>query len=592
MITYAIDTETFYDKDYSVADMDVWHYVNDPRFNCYMVTIAGDNGAQYAGRPEDFEDWDMLSGPDVTLISHNRPFDKGVLDRLAELGKIPKLEPAAWWCSADCAAYHGLPRSLANACEFVLGVKPDKTVRDKMKGKDASALSAEDSLELVHYAMEDARLCLKLWQALSPTWPEHERWLSAHTGDIGVRGVPVDIEALDAGIRHLKEIQTSAELAIPWADEAPTLSHKQLAIACREAGIEPPSSLAKDSDECAAWEDKYGEQFPWVGAMRDFRRSNTLKSKLETMRARVKPDTNVAAFSLKYFGASTTGRWSGAGGWNCQNMGKGPILGVDMRAMIKAPPGKTFVVVDLSQIEPRVLAVCAGNHKLLEAVRQGYGIYEAHAVGSGIWNGEKGTLKKTSPKLYAASKAQVLALGYSAGAGRFMSMSPTLTGGEYCPDMAESERAVNDFRARNPEIVNLWNKLNNGLKRSINQDFVVELPSGREMRYRKIASVGNISGLTVRGGKFIRTKLYGGLLTENLCQATARDVFAFHMKLIHDAGFAEIMFHVHDELILLADEDKAESVLAQTLGLMAIAPPWMPGIPLAAEGEITPVYKK
>jgi hypothetical protein len=588
--TYALDTETDYSKDYSVADMDVWHYTHDPRFNCYMLTICGDDGFEYAGKPEDF-DWSLLDGEDVTLVSHNRAFDKNVVERLIELGKIPAFKPGAWWCSADCASYHGLPRALALVCEHLFNIKPDKSVRDKMKGKDAAALSEADAKELKDYAVEDARLCLKVWQALSPTWPEDERWLSAHTGDIGVRGLPVDIEALDQGIRHLRDIQTRAELAIPWADEAPPLSHKQLAVACRAAGILPPASLAKDSEECQKWEDEYGDQFPWVGAMRDFRRSNTLVSKLETMRARVRPDTGWSAFSLKYFGATTTGRWSGGGGWNSQNLGRGPILGVDMRSMIKAPPGKVFVVADLSQIEPRCLSVCAGNKKLLDAIRQGYGIYEAHAVGSGMWNGEKGTLKKTNPQLYAAAKAQTLALGYGASASKFMLMSPALTGGEYCPDAAESERAVAEFRARNPEITRLWKRLDNGLRQSINRDFEIELPSGRVMKYRKITSVGGITGLTVRGGKFIRTKLYGSLAVENLCQATARDIFASHLKLLHDEGL-EIMWHVHDECILLADEDKAEGTLAKALEIMSIPPPWMKSIPLAAEGEITKVYKK
>jgi hypothetical protein len=588
--TYALDTETDYSKDYSVTSMDVWHYVNDTRFNCYMLTIYGDDGYAYAGKPEEFN-WSLLDGDDVTLVSHNRAFDKHVVERLVELGEIPAFKPGAWWCSADCAAYHGLPRSLAGVCEHLFGIKPDKGVRDKMKGKDAGALLAEDKAELDNYAIEDARLCLKVWQELSPTWPDDEKWLSTHTGDIGIRGLPVDIETLDAGIRHLKDVRVRAEMEIPWADEAPPLSHKQLALTCREAGILPPASLAKDSEECQKWEDEYGDQFPWVGAMRDYRRSNTLVSKLETMRARVRPDTGWSCFSLKYFGASTTGRWSGGGGWNVQNLGKGPILGVDMRALIRAPEGKTFVVVDLSQIEPRVLAVCAGNRKLLDALKQGYGIYEAHAVGSGIWNGEKGTLKKSNPKLYAAAKAQVLALGYGASASKFMLMSPALTGGEYCPDAAESERAVTDFRARNPEITRLWKRMENGLKQSINRDFEIELPSRRVMTYRKITSIGGLSGLTVRNGKFTRTKLYGALAVENLCQATARDIFAFHLKLLHDEGF-DIMWHVHDEVILLADEDKAEGVLTRALEIMSVPPPWMPGIPLAAEGEITPVYKK
>ena len=257
--------------------------------------------------------------------------------------------------------------------------------------------------------------------------------------------------------------------------------------------------------------------------------------------------------------------------------------------ILNAGPNHRFQTA--AAVAHNCLAVCAGNHKLLDAIKLGYGIYEAHAVGSGMWSGEKGTLKKTDPKKYAAAKAQVLALGYGASASKFMIMSPALTGGDYCPDAHESERAVADFRHRNPEITRLWKRLENGLKQSINRDFELELPSGRVMRYRKITSIGGLTGLTVRGGKFIRTKLYGALCCENLCQGTARDVFAFHMKLLHDEGF-DIQWHVHDEVILLADEDKAETTLARALEIMSIPPPWMPRIPLAAEGETTPVYKK
>ena len=588
MITYALDTETFYSKEYSVSNAGYWHYTHDDRFDCYLLTIAGDNGFEYCGRPEDF-DWSLLEGS--VLVSHNAPFDRAVVARLVELGKIPAFEPAAWHCSMDMCAWSGLPRSLANACDTAFGIKPDKSIRDNMVGKKFEDLPIDKRNDLSTYAMQDARLCLKLWQKYSDGWPDLERRLSRHTGDIGVAGVPVVKEELEAAIRTLSDVMWQAEQEIPWSADAPILSPKQLAIECGKVGITPPKSLAKDSPECQRWEERYGDEYPWVGAMRNWRRANTLKAKVETMLRRFRADTGRCTFELKYFGAGMTGRWSGGGGWNCQNLGKEALFGVDMRALISAPEGKTFAVVDLSQIEPRVLAMLSRNMRLLRAVREGFGIYEAHAIGSGMWSGEKGTLKKSDPKLYACSKAQVLALGYNAGPGRFMDMSPALTGGEYCPDAVESERVVADFRARNKCITNLWKTLNDGLRASVNRDYTVDLPSNRSLTYRKVSSVGGLTALTPRNGRLTRTKVYGGLLTENCCQGLARDIFATHIDRLVTEGF-EVLWHVHDEVICLVDEETAEQDLQRIIDIMSTAPEWASGLPLAAEGELMERYRK
>jgi DNA polymerase I-like protein with 3'-5' exonuclease and polymerase domains len=588
MKTYALDTETFYSKEYSVADMDVWHYVNDPRFDCYLMTLAGDDGSIFAGRPEEF-DWSLLDG-DVTIVSHNRGFDKTVIERLVELGTIPPFKPAAWWCSADCAAFHGLPRSLAGACEQLFNIKPDKTVRDRMKGREVGALNPQEGLELVHYAVEDAKLCLKLWQALSPTWPAEERELSAHTSDMGLHGVPVDIEAIDSATRKLADTIWNAEQEIPWSGESPILSAKALATECRKVGIEPPKSLAKDSEECAAWEDRFGSQYPWVGAMRDWRRSNAIKSKLETMRARIKPGTDRAVFSLKYFGGHT-GRFSGGGGWNLQNLGRGEIMGVNMRSMIKAAPGYVFISADSAQIEPRVTALLAEDEDLLEAVRNGFGVYTAFARSNGLWDGPKDTLKKDNPALYQMCKAAVLGLSYGAGAPRFVQMAPTLTGGAYAPTLDEAERVVRSFREKNPKITSLWSKLERGMRSSVLRDFSVELPSRRLMTWRKVTSLGGMTALTVRGGRLVRQKYFGAKLLENVVQATARDVLAWHVRKIEECGL-RVCLHVHDEVLVEVPEDQAEAALATVLEVMETPPPWAPDLPLGAEGVITPVFTK
>ena len=86
------------------------------------------------------------------------------------------------------------------------------------------------------------------------------------------------------------------------------------------------------------------------------------------------------AYELKYFGA-TTGRWSGGGGLNLQNLNRKTAEGVDLRRAIVAPPGRVLGVVDYSQIESRVLLYLAGDVTALSLFRANpdADAYEIHA---------------------------------------------------------------------------------------------------------------------------------------------------------------------------------------------------------------------
>lgn len=77
---------------------------------------------------------------------------------------------------------------------------------------------------------------------------------------------------------------------------------------------------------------------------------------------------------------------------------------------------------------------------------------------------------------------------------------------------------------------------------------------------------------------------------ENATQAFARDVLAYNMPGIEQAGY-EIVLSVHDELLTETPDDARYS--ADDLGrMMATAPDWAPGIPLAAAGFETLRYRK
>jgi hypothetical protein len=196
---------------------------------------------------------------------------------------------------------------------------------------------------------------------------------------MGAEGLMIDKDSVEEGITTLRRQIWEAEQKIPWADtDAKTLSAKALAIECRNVGIEPPSSLAIDSEECAAWEEKYGDQYPWVGAMRTYRRCNALLKKVENINNRIRPDGRLG-YSLMYCGAHT-GRFSGGGsGINFQNLPREELFGVNLRGMIVAPKDKKLIIADLAQIEPRVLAWFAEDWETLKMVESGVDIYESHA---------------------------------------------------------------------------------------------------------------------------------------------------------------------------------------------------------------------
>lgn len=589
-LTAAIDFEAYFDNDISVVTMGAWHYARAT--DIYMVSVACDDGFTFVGHPKDCP-WEKLDG--CIAIWANASFDLTLLDWLQESGVVPRIKFAESHDVLDMARYYGRPGSLAGAAQSLLGIEMSKDTRANMKNKRWQEMPEDFKKEVSAYALKDAELTLKLWLEHSANFPHHERELSRQTRVIGMRGVPIDVERAESYATHLKRIIWDAANVVPWGkeDDAKILSPKALAEECRKVGITPPKSLAQDSEECAAWEDKYGEQYPWIGAMRDWRRCNMLLKKVEAFIKRTRPD-GWMGFGLKYFGAGSTGRWSGDSGLNLQNLPRKEMYGVDLRSLIKAPPGYKMVAVDLSSIEPRILCWCIGDTDTLDALAAGADIYEAHARATLHYTDPR-PLRDVDPELRRLAKARVLGCGYGCGPAKFVVVAKTLAGLELCPK--EAERIVAEYRAQNPKIAGrngIWKRFDNALRmRAGRGDFTTELPSGRIITYRDVSNVGDgLSAVVPKLGKMMRSKIYGGLATENLCQAGGREVFAEKLLNIEVEPDVMLLFHVHDEAVCLVREEEAEQKLERIVSIMSETPEWMPGLPLAAEGVISDRYGK
>lgn len=297
---------------------------------------------------------------------------------------------------------------------------------------------------------------------------------------------------------------------------------------------------------------------------------------------------------------------------------------IDFRHLIIPRPGKKMIVSDLSQIEPRVLSWLCGDTAALNLMASGMSPYEAHARNTMKWTGaplkELAETDANAEQIYKLAKARVLALGYQAGWEKFIKMALDLAGLDITKDDPEwieephpitgnirtvsgfglnSKRIVAEFREANPKIKALWERLDASFKRSVGDDFTMTLPSGRQMRYLKVRGETRIepdkeTGKPRRksvftadiGGK--RKTLYGGLLTENITQAIARDVFAHHVVNMDRRGWWNL-FSVHDEAILEVDQDVSARDVKQE---MSKCPEWLKGCPIDCDAKEVPHYKK
>jgi DNA polymerase family A len=621
METVMLDYETFYHKkDYSIRGLGNWAYTHDPRFDAYMLSAYdGDEG--WVGEPKDFN-WEAVKGK--LLLAHNASFDNSVTRRLVELGTAPAwLVDAPWQCTANLSSYTASVRSLADAVKVLEHRKLDKGMRDAMNGKTwAQAKQEGIDKKLAQYALDDSVEGYNLWKKYSPLWPQFERDLSSLTLKQCARGVAINVELLDQYRKILREVIFNLERNLPWTERgARPTSPIAIAEECRKAGIPAPPLKKDDEEGFDVWEITYGPQFPWVFAAGQWRSLGKLLSALDTIKERLRPD-NTIDFSLLYFGAHT-GRWSGGGsGLNLQNLRKVPLFiknmclvappgnltgeafkqwvkdntdfQLDVRRIFIPRPGKKFILCDLSQIEPRVLAWLVGNTNLLNLLKGGMSIYEAFARGSMHWMG--GVLKKEDADKYQLAKIQVLGLGYQCGWEKFIVIA---AGYGVVLDEMRSRDLVTNFREENPRIVGLWDKLDNSFRRSINDSFELELPSGRSLTYRNVQREVRMKKNRTTGkfeSKFVHTalvgmkrvELYGGKLAENLVQATARDIFGQHL-LDLEANVGDVIWHVHDEAITEVDLDVTCADVEHT---MSQCPEWIPGLPVGAEAKEAMFYTK
>lgn len=293
------------------------------------------------------------------------------------------------------------------------------------------------------------------------------------------------------------------------------------------------------------------------------------------------------------------------------------------RDAICAPEGHVFVVADYSAVEARVLAWLAGE-RWVEAIFAGDGkIYERTAAA--MYHKRAEDIDKHERM---AGKIATLALGYGGGVGALQRFAAAY--GVKWSD-AEAQDIVDSWRASRPKTTGLWRTLDTAFRQACGADRVftvnvggsqmlrirrttraerrvvmIELPSGRRIVYwNPVVDVetGEIAvetygtantAIPAQAKGAGMSRVYGGLLTENVTQAVAFDLLLGALLTMHEkhSDKCRIVMHIHDEIVVECAEKDADAVQDALRGAMELTPAWGFTLSLKAEPEVMRRYKK
>ena len=86
----------------------------------------------------------------------------------------------------------------------------------------------------------------------------------------------------------------------------------------------------------------------------------------------------------------------------------------------------------------------------------------------------------------------------------------------------------------------------------------------------------------------IRTKIYGGKVIENVCQAIARCIISWQMLKISKRY--KVALTVHDSIVCVVEEAEQEKAQSYIETIMKTSPEWATGLPLNCDIGIGQSY--
>lgn len=294
---------------------------------------------------------------------------------------------------------------------------------------------------------------------------------------------------------------------------------------------------------------------------------------------------------LMYYGAATTGRFSGRDRLNLQNLGRKSAI----RAAIVPPEGHKIVAADLSQIEARLTACFCGQTDLVDAFRSGEDVYASFASAH---YGFK-VNAEDHPVERFVGKTGILSLGFQSGYEKFADTMNNVFKTPIALDDAAS--VVSTYRRRYKKIPQMWYFLQEKLPFMENGagemevgpvtlgDKKIVLPNNMSIDYVNLRrSAGNREWIYDSAHQST-TKIYGGKMLENIVQALARIIMTTaELRLAEHGRMAALS--VHDELVFVVKEDHVPLVSKAIKAVMEYPVEWMQELPIKCEIKVGDNY--
>lgn len=605
MEVLTLDFETYYDKEYSLSKLTTEQYIRDPRFETIGVSVKrglGENRwfSGNKGQVRDFlheYDWD-----NVIAVAHNAMFDMAILNWHFDIRPKRIADTLSMARALHGAEANSL--SLAALSEFYgIGHKGNEVVH--ALGKRRLDFTKDELARYGEYCSNDVELTYKLFEEMVQMVPPSE----ARLIDLTIRMFTEPVLTLDKRMleTHLEKTKQDKEhlLSRTLVDKKDLMSNPKLAQILLNCGVTPPMKISPTTGKPTYAFSKTDEEFKAL-----LEHENTIVQFLVAARMGVKStieetrtqrfidiaDRGTLPIPLRYY-AAHTGRYGGDDKVNMQNLPRGSVL----KKAILAPEGHVLVDCDSSQIEARTLAWLAGQEDLVRAFANGEDVYKIMA--SAIYGVPE---DKVDTHQRFVGKTTILGAGYGMGPKKFQAQ---LKAFGVDMSLSECERIIAVYRQTYPAIPALWRQGSRVIEAMLNQQTTefgregvltvnlmgVRLPNDLYLRYPNLrrrtdpdTGKDEIVYDTKKGRTSVPTRIYGGKLTENTCQALARIIVCEQMLMI--ARRYRVVLTVHDSVGTVIPQEQAEEGRGFVEACMRMRPKWAVGLPLNCESKVGASY--
>jgi DNA polymerase len=575
---------------------------------CACFTCDGQTVKRWCpGDPVPLEIIGACANPDCLFVAHNAFFERTLWLLLTKRYGWPTCPPIERWrCTQVAALALALPPKLGKLAK-ALGLQhqkqPDGVMRQMAlprhprANEDPNVIHWHDDAghrqELYDYCAADVLCEWELYHWL-PTLIESEQVLWCTDQAINDRGFYVDGKLIEQAIALAKIAE--AEIVDKFRALTGLGTHQVAKVRDWLTAHGCPVDNLQKPTLAAALRRKNLTQDARDAIMLRRAAAHASASKIPALRAWRCFDGRVRG--VFNFCKASTGRWS-ASGPQPQNFAREvddiaarfaavmsgdieqvralgdplEIIGSISRAAICAPPGHKLLHADYSAIESRVLAYITDETAKLdlwarydETQDPDHDPYRVIAAKLGF----------TGPDARDRGKRADLAFGYGGGIGAYWGFAPE-------DDTATDEQITAwklGWREQHPKTRLFWYGIGDAAVEAVRSIrpvrygrftlrreelhgipfLFIRLPSGRDLAYpcvklvrddRDRAAVqfmdNSEGGWQPCGWKRGKDHVWGGVFTENLTQAVARDLLAAGMLRVEAAGFP-VALHMHDSV--------------------------------------------